>query len=163
MLHVLAERRFLRRCAVRRASCTSSDALSRCSITSASSPPAIRCKLLGRLVFRNFVDIRRPSYSPESFQSHRRYGIPELVASFLHRQIATAQIIPNSSNEIWVSAAWLLVDLPLYRCQEISPPRRSKWILAVVEGRIEAFHAGLDAAWGAERWKRGRYSRSGLA
>ena len=34
------------------------------------------------------------------------------------------------------------------------------------EGRIEAFHAvvgGLDAAWGAERWKRGRYSRSGLA
>ena len=42
-------------------------------------------------------------------------------------------------------------------------PRRSKWIRAPVEGRIEAFHAGLDAAWGAERWKRGRYSRSGLA
>ena len=50
---------------------------------------------------------------------------------------------------------------PRYR--DFWPPRRSKWIRAVVEGRIEAFHAGLDAAWGAERWKRGRYSRSGLA
>ena len=43
------------------------------------------------------------------------------------------------------------------------PPRRSKWICVPVEGHLQAFHADLDAAWRAGRWKQETCLRSGLA
>ena len=74
---------------------------------------------------------------------------------------------PISLMDLWKAHDYMPLGNPIakgrYIKKDFMPPRRSKWIRAPVEGRIEAFHAGLDAAWGAERWKRGRYSRSGLA
>ena len=43
------------------------------------------------------------------------------------------------------------------------PPRRSKWICAPVEGRIQALHADLGAALRTGRWKQETCLRSGLA